>query len=111
MRVFSNKNIEVNEEKVDVFVNWFIQNQERIKESTTNPLIMMKVLDEVEDQLALIYRDGFKGDIEFNYGGDKDEWNLFLFHLNNKFLMKATELIATKLNANPNCLFHVYIDE
>ena len=77
------KKAEVDEEKVNVFADWF----------------MMTVLDEVEDQLAIVYRDGYKGQIEFDYGGKDDDWTLNLYHKNKPFLMQATEKIADRINA------------
>lgn len=92
------KKTEVDNEKVNSFVEWFCANEKRIRKSVenraTNHNEMMLVLDEVEVQLAKVYRDGYKGRIEFDYGGKEQEWELNLYHLNNKFLVCATSLIA-----------------
>ena len=92
------KTVEVDNQKVVAFVQWFCANEERIRQSvenrTTNHNEMMVMLDEVEAQLAKIYRDGYKGRIEFDYGGKDQDWELNLYHLNNKFLIRATSLIA-----------------
>ena len=97
-----NKKTEVDEKKVKAFVSWFLENGERIIASVENRMndrkTMMAVLDEVEEQLALVYRDGYRGQIEFDYGGKGDEWELNLYHKNKVFLIKATEMIAEGIN-------------
>ena len=94
--------IDVDEQKVDAFVTWFIEHEDMISESVENRMTdrqkMLSTLDEVESQLALVYRDGYKGRIEFDYGGMGDDWELNLYHKNNAFLIKAAGLIATKIN-------------
>ena len=52
------------------------------------------MLDELESRLAKVYRDGYKGRIEFDYGGKDQDWELNLYHKNNKFLIRTTGLIA-----------------
>ena len=59
---------------------------------------MISVLEEVELQLAKVYRDGYKGQIEFDYGGKNDDWCLNLYHKNNRFLIQATVMIVDKFN-------------
>ena len=97
------KKAEVDEEKVNVFADWFLENSDRIIASVNNRMqdrqTMMTVLDEVEDQLAIVYRDGYKGQIEFDYGGKDDDWTLNLYHKNKPFLMQATGKIADRINA------------
>ena len=94
--------IEVDEQKVNSFVEWFLEHGEKIIESVENRMTdrqkMLSTLDEVERQLALVYRDGYKGRIEFDYGGMEDDWELNLYHKNNVFLIKAAGLIANKIN-------------
>ena len=106
-KLFGRKTPEVDEIKVDAFVSWFIRKHLTIEElmseqSPDRKLERRKMLDDVEDQLALVYRDGYRGRIEFEYGGGKGDWNLNLFHLNNPFLIKATSMIAKKIN-EANC--------
>ncbi len=94
--------IEVDEQKVDSFVEWFLEHEDKIIESVENRMTdrqtMLSTLDEVERQLALVYRDGYKGRIEFDYGGKGDDWQLNLYHKNNAFLIKAAGSIANKIN-------------
>lgn len=99
------KTVEVDNQKVNAFVEWFCANEERIRRSVenmqTNRNEMMLVLDEVEAQLAKVYRDGYKGRIEFDYGGKGQAWELNLYHMNNKFLISAAGLIAEALEKAP----------
>ena len=94
--------IDVDEQKVDTFVAWFFEHGDMIIDSVENRKTdrqkMLLTLDEVERQLALVYRDGYQGRIEFDYGGMGDDWEFNLYHRNNAFLIKATGLIATKMN-------------
>ena len=103
---FFNRTIRVDEKEVEAFADWFLEQGERIISSVENRTIdrqtMMKVLDEVEYHLALVYRDGYKGQIEFDYGGSANNWELNLYHKNNPFLMKATEMIAATINKRNN---------
>ncbi len=71
---------------------------------------MISVLDEVELQLASVYRDGYKGQIEFDYGGKNDEWQLNLYHKNIRFLIQATKMIANKINQMDHCVWTVHAD-
>lgn len=94
--------IDVDEQKVNTFAAWFFEHGDMIIDSVENRMTdrqkMLQTLDEVERQLALVYRDGYKGRIEFDYGGKDDDWELNLYHKNNAFLIKATGLIAAKMN-------------
>ena len=94
--------IDVDEQKVNTFVEWFLKHGDMIIESVENRMDnrqkMQSTLDEVEKQLALVYRDGYQGRIEFDYGGMGDDWELNLYHQGNTFLIKATDLIAKKIN-------------
>lgn len=95
------KTPEVDNQKVNAFAEWFCANEERIRRSVENlkndPKEAMLVLNEVEAQLAKVYRDGYKGRIEFDYGGKDQNWELNLYHKNNKFLIHAVGLIATAI--------------
>lgn len=98
------KKVEPNEAKIDAFCSWFFANNDRIIASVENSQndsdTMFKTLDEVEAQLAVVYRDGYKGEIQFEYGFNTNlsKWDLNLYHLNNKFLIAATAKIAEKIN-------------
>ncbi len=98
------KKAEPNDAKIDAFCSWFRANNERIIISDENSQndrdTMFKTLDEVEAQLAGVYRDGYKGEIQFEYGFNNDigKWDLNLYHLDNKFLIAATAKIAEKIN-------------
>ena len=103
MRMFGfSKKPKVDEKKVNAFVDWFLENGDRIISSVNNRMkdrqTMLSVLDEVEGQLAFVYRDGYKGRIEFDYGGMEDDWELNLYHLNKPFLIQATKMIAMRIN-------------
>ncbi|MDE7213744.1 MAG: hypothetical protein K2N42_04115 [Anaeroplasmataceae bacterium] len=104
-------------EKVNQFCDWFCQNNERIIKSVSQAendnTVMMQVLDEVENELAKIYRDGYKGNIEFEYGFNKDleKWDLILYHMNNKYLIEATHLIATTLEAKVKDTWLIHVGE
>lgn len=93
---------DVDKAKVKAFADWFYSNEERIRKSVENSQIdndtMYAVLDEVELQLGKVYRDGYKGQIEFDYGGEGQEWELNLYHMNNKFLKEATQMISEEFN-------------
>ncbi len=99
------KKVEPNEAKIDAFSSWFLDNNERIIASVENSRndrdTMFKTLDEVEAQLAVVYRDGYEGEIQFEYGFNTriGKWDLNLYHLNNKFLIAATAKIAEKINS------------
>ncbi|MBO7658411.1 MAG: hypothetical protein J6T65_03780 [Clostridia bacterium] len=97
----------VDENKVTEFVSWFINNSERIQLSVENRekdrQEMLRVLDEVEAHLATVYRDGYKGRIEFDYGGKDDDWELNLYHMDKPFLINATQMIADKINSSEKC--------
>ena len=96
------KKVEVDSNKVANFVKWFCANEERMRRCNENMATeqeeLFKVLDEIELELAKVYRDGYKGRIEFNYGGKDDEWEFNLFHLNKKFLIAATAEIADAIS-------------
>ena len=107
--------IDVDEQKVNSFVAWFFEHGDMIIESVENRMTdrqkMLSILDEVERQLALVYRDGYKGRIEFDYGGMGDDWELNLYHENNAFLIKATNLIADKINGKNDPKWRVNISK
>lgn len=98
------KKTELNEAKIDSFYSWFLTNNDRIIASVENSQhdrdTMFKTLDEVEAQLAVVYRDGYKGEIQFDYGFNTHigKWDLNLYHLDNKFLIAATTEISKRIN-------------
>jgi len=98
------RKVEPSDTKVDAFCAWFMENNGTIiasvENSGTDRETMFKMLDEVEAQLAMVYRDGYNGEIQFEYGFNQSigKWDLNLFHLNDKFLKKATAKIAEKIN-------------
>ena len=108
------KKAEVDEEKVNVFADWLLENSDRIIASVNNRMqdrqTMMTVLDEVEDQLAIVYRDGYKGQIEFDYGGKDDDWTLNLYHKNKPFLMQAAGMIVKRINEKQDPKWKVRVD-
>ena len=97
----------VDENKVTEFASWFADNCKRIQSSVENRekdrQEMMRMLDEVEAHLAAVYRDGYKGRIEFDYGGEDDNWELNLYHMGKPFLVSATQMIADRINAMDEC--------
>lgn len=98
------KKTEPDAAKIDGFCDWFAANSERIIASMENREndreTMFKTLDEVEEQLAMVYRDGYRGEIQFEYGFNAaiGKWELNLFHLNKRFLVRAASSIAEKIN-------------
>ena len=98
------KKAEPDEAKIDAFCVWFLTNNGRILASVENSRndkdTMFRTLDEVEAQLAAVYRDGYRGEIHFEYGFNTHigKWDLNLYHMNKKFLIAATTKIAEKLN-------------
>lgn len=70
---------------------------------------MLAVLDEVELQLGKVYRDGYNGRIEFDYGGMDEDWELNLYHKNNKFLIEATKMISDEFKNLNSDVWKVYI--
>ncbi len=98
------KKAEPDAAKIDGFCDWFAANSERIIASVENSQkdrqTMFKTLDEVEAQLAIVYRDGYRGEIQFEYGFNTTigKWELNLFHLNKRFLVSAVSRIAEKIN-------------
>lgn len=101
--LFKKKQVDL--KKVEEFCEWFISMNEVIINSVENSdkdqARMLRILDEVEKHLAVVYRDGYKGEIQFEYGYANaiNKWELNLFHLNNRFLIASTNAIATVLNA------------
>lgn len=101
--MFGFKRAKPDAEKVAAFCNWFLKNNTGIIESVENrenaPDKMHAMLDEVELQLAYVYRDGYNGVIEFDYGFNGQKWDLNLYHNNKKFLKEVTSMIAEQLNS------------
>lgn len=50
-----------------------------------------------------VIRDGYRGQIEFDYGGKDQNWELNLCHLNKPLLKKAARMIADRINALDGC--------
>lgn len=100
MSIFSKK---PNSRKIEFFCNWFIENNrtliEPMKKQEQDINAILDSINEIRSCLALPYRDGFKGDIELEYGFNEQQnkWELSLFHLNNAFLIKATAMIKEYL--------------
>lgn len=88
--------------KINTFCDWFVENNESIIASVENKEIdsnrMYKILDEVEMRLSIVYREGYKGNIEFDYGFNGKKWDFNLYHMNVNFLIEATSQIADELN-------------
>lgn len=107
------KKAEADITKVKTFVEWFFSNEERIRKSVENMQsdrdTMLAVLDEVELQLGKVYRDGYKGRIEFDYGGMDQDWEFNLYHKNNKFLKEATKIIADEFNSFDSTIWEIHI--
>lgn len=102
---------ELDPRKAQAFVDWFFDNEERIRRSVENRVTdrntMLSVLDEVEAQLAKVYRDGYSGSIEFDYGGQDREWELNLYHKNHPFLKEAAACIAVLFAEKQNPLWTI----
>ena len=107
------KKADVDSAKVKAFVDWFFANEERIRKSVDNReenrQEMMEVLDEVELQLGKVYADGYSGSIEFDYGGKDSDWELNLYHLNKKFLIQATQMIADEFGSRNSAIWKVNV--
>ena len=101
----------VDDEKVKNFVKWFVENNEAIIDSLNNDA--MEFLNAVEYQLSLVYRDGFHGNIEFQYGYNDitGKYELYLFHLNNKFLKEATAKIKEELESQIGEKWTVFVEK
>ncbi len=97
----------IDENKVNEFVSWFMDNRERIRSSVENRETdgheMMRMIDEVEAHLAAVYRDGYRGNIEFDYGGEGHAWELNLYHMGKPYLIIATQMIADRINNMDSC--------
>lgn len=87
--------------KIETFCRWFVLYCDELTEGIKSGDVerMRAGLDELERQLAFVYRDGYKGKIEFEYGFNEKigRWELNLFHLDNRFLIKAATLIREAL--------------
>lgn len=102
MSIFTKK---PNIKKIEFFCNWFIENKEILVEpmrQTEHDIdAIFKSVNEIRACLAVPYRDGYKGDIELEYGFNEhqNKWELCLFHMNNDFLIKVTSLIKEYLES------------
>lgn len=103
--------------RIEKFCEWFYDNKNLISSSVENAEnddeTRIRYLYEVQNQLALIYRDGYKGSIEFGYGFNEEQnkWELDLFHLGNKFLIRILPLIKTRLELKISDTWIVNIDK
>lgn len=101
--MFGFSKVKPSSEKVAAFCEWFIANNgliiESVEKKDEDRNRMFAMLDEVEAQLALVYRDGYRGTIEFDYGFNGEKWDLNLYHKNKRFLKEATEMITAGLNS------------
>lgn len=111
--MFNFKKKNVDKTKVNSFVEWFVSNEERIRKSVENREsdrdTMLAVLDEVELQLGKVYRDGYNGRIEFDYGGMDHDWELNLYHMNKKFLIEATKMISDEFDRFHSTIWKINI--
>lgn len=109
------KKAEVDKSKATKFVDWFFENEAGIRSSVDNRETdrdtMMKMLDEVEAQLAKVYRDGYRGRIEFDYGGKEKDWELNLYHLNKKYLIEVTKMIAEEFASRASDIWKMNVSQ
>jgi len=102
MSIFSKK---PNSRKIDFFCNWFIENNEILiepmKQKEQDITSIFDSVNEIRACIALPYRDGYKGEIELEYGfnAKENKWELCLFHMNNAFLVKTTSMIKEHLES------------
>ncbi|MBU1093243.1 MAG: hypothetical protein KKH01_02140 [Firmicutes bacterium] len=102
MSIFAKK---PNSQKIAFFCNWFIDNNELfiepMKQKEQNITSVIESANEIQGCLAVPYRDGYKGNIELEYGFNQQEnkWELDLFHLNDTFLIKTTSMIKEYLDS------------
>ena len=114
MGLFGNSgNVEVSDKKVNAVADWFLGNSDKSTASMIHRMqdrkTMKLVMDEVEDHLAMVYRDGYKGKIEFDYCEICGKWELTLYHYNKPYLVKATEMIAKEINRQKHPLWSVNV--
>jgi hypothetical protein len=102
MSIFTKK---PNNKKIEFFCNWFIENNEILiepmKQNEQDINSILESANEIRGCLAVPYRDGYKGNIEVEYGFNEQEskWELHLFHFNNVFLIKTTSMIKEYLES------------
>lgn len=100
MNIFKKK---PNIQKIVAFCNWFIENNgiliESMLQKSQDINSIFESMNELRRCLAMPYRDGYKGNIGFEYGFNEQEnkWELSLFHLNDTFLIKVTSMIQEYL--------------
>lgn len=95
---FFRKKVSPDKAKIDAFTAWFASIHDELIASYLQG-DRMKYLDEVETHLAEVYRDGYKGEVEFQYGYDPQAnvMELLLFHGNRRFLVEATAELQASL--------------
>ena len=98
------KKKKVNIDKVNEFCEWFILNNENIRESVLNcdknKQLMYQYLNLVESKLTELYIDFYKREVHFGYGPilNSDKFVLDLCHFNKKPLIEITKAVQEKLN-------------
>lgn len=98
------KKKKINIDKVNEFCEWFILNNENIRESVLNcdknKQLMYQYLNLVENKLTELYIDFYKREVHFGYGPipNSDKFVLDLCHFNKKPLIEITKAVQEKLN-------------
>lgn len=104
----------VQPEKIEAFCSWFClhhtQFEENYRSLDKDDTSLKKNLDEIEAELARVYENGYQGSIEFEFGFNPsiNQWELYLYHLNHRFLKEATVLLAESLNEKLKGLWIVH---
>lgn len=100
---FKRKEVEIDKNKIIEFWNKFEIRSDYYIESFKNETDTGAILDEIELMLKVLYQDGYKGRIEFQFGGSPENLPLefYLFHLNNRYLKK---IIAETITLQPESL-------
>ena len=94
---------QVDPEKIDAFCKWFAEKSDAIIASFQNiendKNTAMLFLDLTEKELTTVYRDGYKGNIEFEWGFNDNmkKFELCLFHMGDSYLLKVIPLIKARL--------------
>ena len=98
------KKKKINIDKVNEFCEWFLLNNENIRESVLNcdknKQLMYQYLNLVENKLTELYIDFYKREVHFGYGPipNSDKFVLDLCHFNKKPLIEITKAVQEKLN-------------
>ena len=103
-----------NKKKILFFCEWFIENNriiidsfEKIPQDTDQ---IQYALYEIQACLAVPYRDGYKGNIELEIGYNESEnkYELRLFHLNNRYLIKVSLMIRDYLHEKIGGIWNIF---